>query len=95
MSEMRSATGPRRGLRRHEAANYLGVSPSLFDQLIIEKRMPRPIKMRSCSVWDVRQLDEAFDSMTGDDIADNSWDAAIDALRVAPSAKRGPATGRT
>jgi hypothetical protein len=41
---------PRRGLRRGDAANYVGVSQSKFDQLIVAGQMPRPVKMGACSV---------------------------------------------
>lgn len=59
----RAASTPRRGLRRPEAATYIGISPSLFDQLVEEGTMPRPFKLRTCTLWDVRDLDEAFDEL--------------------------------
>jgi predicted DNA-binding transcriptional regulator AlpA len=59
----RAASPPRRGLRRPEAATYIGISPSLFDQLVEEGTMPKPFKIRSCTMWDVRDLDEAFDDL--------------------------------
>ena len=83
-SEPHGVSGPRRGLRRHEAANYLGVSASLFDQLVIEGKMPRPVKLRSCSVWDMRQLDVSFEAMSGETV--NTWDAAIEDMQMARAA---------
>ena len=50
-------------MRRPEAAMYIGVSPSLFDQLVQEGTMPPPFKIRSCTLWDIRDLDEAFDDL--------------------------------
>jgi predicted DNA-binding transcriptional regulator AlpA len=72
----------RRGLRRPEAAMYIGVSPSLFDQLVKEGAMPQPVKIRSCTRWDIRDLDEAFDALKTerDDTAENEaddWKTAV------------------
>ena len=77
MKKQIDAHAPRRGLRRHEAANYLGVSPSLFDQLIVENKMPKPIKLRACSVWDVHELDVSFDAMKANDNEVNPWAGAV------------------
>jgi hypothetical protein len=52
---------PPRGLRRIEAAGYVGVSPSLFDQMVVDGRMPSPKLNRR--VWDRFGLDEAFDAL--------------------------------
>lgn len=54
---------PRRGLSRVEAAHYVGISPSKFDQLVDEKRMPPPRRIDARKVWDVRELDLAFDDL--------------------------------
>jgi predicted DNA-binding transcriptional regulator AlpA len=62
----------RRGLNRYQAANYIGVSASLFDQLIKQGEMPQPIRVKTRVIWDVRRLDEAFDELGGYD--ENPWD---------------------
>ena len=62
-SAHRAESTPRRGLRRPEAATYIGVSASLFDQLVQEGTMPQPFKIRSCTMWDIHDLDEAFDGL--------------------------------
>lgn len=51
-----------RGLSRAEAAAYIGVSPSLFDEMVKDRRMPAPKRINSRTVWDRRRLDEAFDA---------------------------------
>jgi predicted DNA-binding transcriptional regulator AlpA len=51
---------PPRGLSRVQSAAYVGVSPSLFDQLVADGRMPQPIRLNSRLVWDRLQLDHAF-----------------------------------
>lgn len=67
------AHGPRRGLNREEAAIYVGISPSKFDELVKDGRMPKPKKIDARRVFDVRALDLAFEQLTeeGDE---NPWD---------------------
>jgi predicted DNA-binding transcriptional regulator AlpA len=72
---MREATAPRRGLHRTEAAVYVGVSPSKFDELVGDGRMPKPKRIDGRTVWDVRTLDIAFDALP-DEQSRNPWDAA-------------------
>jgi hypothetical protein len=62
-----------RGLSRVQAAEYIGVSPSLFDQMVNGGRMPRPKVINSRRVWDVRQLDIAFSALPDMDTG-NPWD---------------------
>jgi len=57
---------PRRGLSRAEAAMYVGVSASKFDELVRDGRMPGPKRIGRRKVWDVRELDVAFDSLPDD-----------------------------
>lgn len=54
---------PRRGLRRTEAADYVGVSPSKFDGLVADGRMPPPRLLDGCVIWDLLELDAAFDDL--------------------------------
>jgi predicted DNA-binding transcriptional regulator AlpA len=68
---------PRRGLSRTEAAIYLGISPSKFDELVGDGRMPRPRMIDARKLWDVYELDMAFDALPHENtlsIAGNSWD---------------------
>ncbi len=69
--------GPeRRGLSRAEAAAYVGVSPSLFDQMVADGRMPKPKGgTNSRRIWDRRRLDAAFDALPDhyDADADDVW----------------------
>jgi predicted DNA-binding transcriptional regulator AlpA len=50
----------RRGLGREEAAVYVGVSPSYFDGLVEQRIMPQPRLLGSRIVWDIDELDLAF-----------------------------------
>jgi predicted DNA-binding transcriptional regulator AlpA len=73
---------PRRGLSRIEAAMYVGISPSKFDELVVDGRMPQPRRIDGRKVWDVRAIDLAFDELPCDDSAnvapdragENEWD---------------------
>jgi predicted DNA-binding transcriptional regulator AlpA len=65
-SENRRSSMPPRGLSRIEAARYIGVSPSKFDEMVRDGRMPRPKRVDARKVWDIRRLDNAFDDLPDD-----------------------------
>lgn len=50
-----------RGLRREDAAKYIGVSPSLFDRLRKEGKVPEPRDLFGLMVWDRSDLDAIFE----------------------------------
>ena len=52
-----------RGLSRAEAAEYVGVGTTAFSDMVRNGEMPKPIKFRSRLVWDIRSLDDVFDSV--------------------------------
>ncbi len=54
-----------------EAATYVGISPTKFDQLVADGKMPKPKQIGGRKVWDVRELDPAFDELGS---IDKSWD---------------------
>jgi hypothetical protein len=67
-----------RGLSRVQAAAYVGVSPSLFDEMVRDGRMPAAKRVNSRTIWDLRKLDVAFDALPGDQSTDvNPWDLAV------------------
>jgi hypothetical protein len=74
LSEIRPV--PRRGLSRDEAAMYIGVSPTKFDQLVVAGRMPAARRIDGRKIWDVRELDSSFEDLPHEDGAPpgNSWD---------------------
>jgi hypothetical protein len=65
-----------RGVNRVQASVYVGVSPSLFDEMIADGRMPKPKRVNTRTIWDVHQLDIAFDALP-DEVNDNPWDEVI------------------
>lgn len=64
---------PPRGLSRVEAARYVGVSPTTFDEMVKDGRMPRPKRINSRTVWDLRALDEAFDALPDHGAPTEKW----------------------
>jgi len=70
---------PRRGLPRADAAAYIGVGVSKFDEMVDDGRMPKPRCIDRRRVWDIRQLDEHFDALPqlGDVGDGNPWDEIL------------------
>jgi predicted DNA-binding transcriptional regulator AlpA len=50
----------RLGLSRAQAAEYVGIGVSLFDQMVADGRMPKPKLINSRKVWHRQRLDKAF-----------------------------------
>lgn len=68
-------TLPPRGLCRVQAAAYIGVSPTLFDEMVADGRMPKPKRINTRTVWDIRQLDIAFDAIPNGQ--ETTWDGEV------------------
>ena len=66
LKDVLPASLPPRGLNRGEAAAYVGVSPTLFDEMVGDGRMPKPKRINSRTVWDRHQLDKAFEALPDD-----------------------------
>lgn len=72
------------GLRREEAAAYVGMSAGSFDRAVKEGAMPPPRQWRGVVTWDREELERAFralprrgseDATTwGVDETSNPWD---------------------
>ncbi|MGM4885287.1 hypothetical protein AB8A20_07915 [Tardiphaga sp. 604_B6_N1_1] len=52
-----------RGLSREFAAAYIGVSASLFDEMVRDGRMPPAKQINRRKVWDVLAIDAAFTAL--------------------------------
>ena len=57
---------PPRGLSRVMAAAYIGISPTKFDQMVDDGRMPKPKRIDARTVWDRLQVDQAFEALDVD-----------------------------
>lgn len=54
---------PPRGVNRVQSAAYVGVSPSKFDVMVADGRMPQPKEIDGRVVWDRHELDAAFSAL--------------------------------
>jgi predicted DNA-binding transcriptional regulator AlpA len=66
-----------RGLSRRQAASYIGIGTTLFDELIKERKLPSPKHLHSRKLWDRFELDSAFESLSCEDEI-NPWDVEED-----------------
>ncbi len=64
---------PPRGLSRAQAAAYVGVSPTKFDQMVSDGRMPRPKRVDARLIWDRQGLDIAFSALPDNGVRDDPW----------------------
>ena len=72
-----SRSTPRRGLSRVEAAMYLGISPSKFDELRHSGQIGPAKIIGSRLLFDVYLLDEFFDALPDENHNDDSdWTVA-------------------
>jgi len=66
-----------RGLTRVEAADYIGISPSKFDELRKDGRIGPARVIDGRKVWDVRDLDSAFEALPLENDEAEDWDVAV------------------
>lgn len=83
MTERRSDSlaYPPRGLCREEAARYVGVGTTKFDELVSDGRMPKPKRVDGRLVWDRLALDACFT-----DLPEDGRGNLIDRLQGRPTA---------
>jgi predicted DNA-binding transcriptional regulator AlpA len=51
---------------REASAAFLGVSPTKFDEMVNDSRMPRPKRIDGRKLWDVRALNAKVDELPDD-----------------------------
>jgi hypothetical protein len=56
---------PAAGLSREAAARFVGVSPAMFDRLVREGVMPRPIPLRRRRIWFIEALTDRLRQLSG------------------------------
>jgi predicted DNA-binding transcriptional regulator AlpA len=64
-----------RGLSRVQAAEYIGVGVTKFDEMVDDGRMPKPKRIDGRVLWDRIKLDEAFEALDYEAGPKNEWDA--------------------
>jgi predicted DNA-binding transcriptional regulator AlpA len=52
-------------MRLDRAAAYLGMGSTLFLELVEQKVLPKPTRIRGMVVWDRLDLDAAFENLKG------------------------------
>jgi len=68
-----------RGMSREEAARYIGVGTTKFDEMVTDGRMPRAKRVDGRVVWDRIKLDMAFSDLP-DDTRANPLDRMLQAV---------------
>lgn len=63
-----------RGLCRSEAAEYIGVGTTIWDELVADGKMPKPKQIKARRVWDRFEIDVAFTELHTDESASKEWD---------------------
>lgn len=70
---------PPRGLSRDDAARYIGVGTTKFDEMVKDSRMPKGKRVDGRVVWDRVALDIAFTDLP-DDKSSNFFDGMLKAI---------------
>ncbi|HEY8577586.1 MAG TPA: hypothetical protein VIL88_14765 [Devosia sp.] len=64
------------GLSRETAAAFIDVSPSKFDEMVRDGRMPKPKQIDARRVWSRTAIEKAFARLPGgEDDQDDEWEA--------------------
>jgi hypothetical protein len=77
LSPSESRPVPRRGLSRAEAAMYLGISPSKFDELRKSNRIAPPKVLDGRLIFTVERLDEFLDALPDENQTEDEWTATL------------------
>jgi excisionase family DNA binding protein len=72
-----SLSYPPRGMSRDEAARYVGVGATKFDEMVADGRMPRPKRVDGRVIWDRLRIEVAFSDLPEDTKA-NPLDRILD-----------------
>jgi predicted DNA-binding transcriptional regulator AlpA len=67
-----------RGMSRDEAARYIGVGATKFDEMVADGRMPRPKRVDGRVIWDRLKVEAAFTDLP-DDKRVNPFDRMLEA----------------
>ena len=67
---------PPRGMSRDEAARYIGVGTTKFDEMVADRRMPRPKRVDGRVIWDRLKIEAAFTDLPEEKKV-NPWDSIL------------------
>jgi predicted DNA-binding transcriptional regulator AlpA len=70
------------GLSRSQAAQHIGISVGLFDQMVEDGRMPSPRRMNKRALWHRLEVEASFTALPTGDETDNPWDRLVDQNRA-------------
>ena len=65
---------PPRGLRIEWAAPYVGLGRSKFLQMVKAGKLPEPVNVDRCRIWDREALDRAFDRLNPNVTTGDEWE---------------------
>lgn len=68
-------------MSRDEAARYVGVGNTKFDEMVSDGRMPRPKRVDGRVIWDRLRIEAAFSDLP-DDARVNPLDRMLEPLRL-------------
>jgi predicted DNA-binding transcriptional regulator AlpA len=74
------ASLPPRGLSRMQAAAYVGIGPTKFDEMVAVGRMPKPKRVDHRVIWDRLKIDAAFAALGEDGLPKANGAAVAAAL---------------
>jgi hypothetical protein len=63
-------------MSREEAARYIGVGITKFDEMVVDGRMPRPKRVDGRVIWDRLRIEAAFSDLP-DDAKSNPLDRML------------------
>lgn len=61
------------GLSRVQAAVFVGVSPTTFDQMVENGSMPKAFRVGSRAIWSRRRVEEYFAALDKEDAVDDAY----------------------
>jgi hypothetical protein len=68
---------PPRGLSREDAARWIGVSPSKFDEMRKDGRIGAAKVIDGRKIWDIRALNQAFDALPDEHGDAEDWNVRV------------------
>jgi hypothetical protein len=68
---------PPRGMSREDAARWIGVSPSKFDEMRKDGRIGPAKLIDGRKVWDIRSLNQAFEALPDEHGDDDDWNVGV------------------